>query len=265
MFRKFLLAAAVMIAPAPAQAESLRLFAAGSLRAAMTELIGAFRAARPEHAVESTFGPSGLLRERVEKGETAHVFASADKGHPQKLIDKALALNPLMIFARNELCGIARPGLNVTSDSLLDTMLDPAMRLGISTPKADPSGDYAIELFAKAEALKPGATAALTAKALKLTGGPTSEQPPAGKSAYGHIMGSGKADLFLTYCTNALIAQKEVPGLRIVKVPAALSVGADYGMVVLKQAPPVAAEFAAFVKSTSGQGILARHGFGAGG
>ena len=40
-----------------------------------------------------------------------------------------------------------------------------------STPKADPSGDYAFELFRKAEAIKPGAQTALEKKALQLTGG----------------------------------------------------------------------------------------------
>ena len=48
-------------------------------------------------------------------------------------------------------------------------MLDPAVKLGTSTPKADPSGDYAFEVFAKAEKLKPGANAALEKKALQLT------------------------------------------------------------------------------------------------
>jgi ABC-type molybdate transport system substrate-binding protein len=39
---------------------------------------------------------------------------------------------------------------------LLDTMLRDDVKLGASTPKADPSGDYAFAMFAKAEALKPG-------------------------------------------------------------------------------------------------------------
>ena len=47
------------------------------------------------------------------------------------------------------------------------------MKLGTSTPKADPSGDYAFEVFRKAEAIKPGAQAALEKKALQLTGGPS--------------------------------------------------------------------------------------------
>ena len=37
-------------------------------------------------------------------------------------------------------------------------------KVGTSTPDADPSGDYAFEVFRKAEALKPGAKAALEAR-----------------------------------------------------------------------------------------------------
>lgn len=51
-------------------------------------------------------------------------------------------------------------------------MLDPSVKLATSTPKADPLGDYAWQLFEMADRVKPGATAALQAKALKLSGGP---------------------------------------------------------------------------------------------
>jgi molybdate transport system substrate-binding protein len=41
--------------------------------------------------------------------------------------------------------------------TLLDRMLDAQLKLGASTPKADPSGDYAWQVFRKADQLKPGA------------------------------------------------------------------------------------------------------------
>ncbi len=44
-------------------------------------------------------------------------------------------------------------------------------------------------------------------------------------------------------------------------VPAAFSVGADYGLTVLNGAPPAAANFARFVQSSDGRRILAAHGF----
>lgn len=250
--------------PIMSAAETVRLYAAGSLKAALGEAARAVEAKTPGVEVELEFAASGLLRQRIEKGETAHVFASANVGHPAKLAKAGRAATGVAVFARNRLCALARAGLNVSQSTLLTTLLDPAVRVGTSTPKADPSGDYAFALFAKAEKLKPGARATLEAKALQLTGGPTSERPPPGRNQYAWVMASGKADIFLTYCTNAVLAQKEVPSLRIVQIPAELSVGADYGLIVLKGAPPSAAALAAFIRGDAGQAILAKYGFGAG-
>jgi molybdate transport system substrate-binding protein len=204
------------------------------------------------------------LRERIEKGEAAHVFASADVGHPTKLVAGGLARGKVAVFARNQLCALVRDGLTVKPENLLTTMLEPGVRLGTSTPKADPSGDYAFALFAKAEAQKAGARAALEGKALQLTGGPTSEKAPTGQNQYAWVMMSGKADVFLTYCTNAILARKEAPLLQIVQIPAEVSVGADYGMVVLKDAPAPATSLADFILAEEGQAILVRYGFGRG-
>ena len=67
----------------------------------------------------------------------------------------------MVLFARNRLCALVKPGLKADSATLLERMLEPAVKLGISTPKADPSGDYAFEVFGKADAIKPGARAVL--------------------------------------------------------------------------------------------------------
>jgi len=203
------------------------------------------------------------MRERIEKGETAQVFASANMRHPQTL-EQAGRGGPVALFARNKLCALAQPDLAVDTASLLTVMLDPAVRLGTSTPKADPSGDYAWALFAKAEALEPGAKATLEEKALPLTGGPLSAKAPEGRNTYGWVMESGQADLFLTYCTNGVLAQKEVPDLKIVAVPAGLAVGADYGLLVLDGAPAEAWRLALYILSPVGQAVLADYGFESG-
>lgn len=124
-----------------------------------------------------------------------------------------------------------------------------------------PSGDYAFELFAKAGKLRPGADQALSAKALKLTGGPDSPPPPPDRSVYGVLVAGGQADVFLTYCTNAIVAQREHPSLVVTAVPPALAVGADYGITVISGAPDAARRFAAFVLSPEGRRIIERHGF----
>jgi molybdenum ABC transporter molybdate-binding protein len=247
-----------------ASAESVRLYAAGSLKAALTETARAFEAENAGVKIEMEYAASGLLRERIEGGETAHVFASADLGHPAKLAASGHASSQVMVFARNQLCALARPELKLTPAALLDTMLDPAVRVGTSTPKADPSGDYAFALFAKAEKHKAGARLALEGKAQQLTGGPTSEKAPAGRNQYAWVMEGGKVDVFLTYCTNAVLAKKEIETLQIVQIPAELNVGAEYGMIVLKNAPDSASRFAQFILGEAGQGFLTKYGFGRG-
>jgi ABC-type molybdate transport system substrate-binding protein len=239
----------------------VRLYAAGSLIAAMTEMAQAFTA-QGGTTVTTVFGASGLLRERIERGEVADVFASADVGNPEALARAGKADVPV-VFARNRLCAIAAPGVEVTTDTLLDRMLTPEIRVGTSTPKADPSGDYAWQVFEKAEKLRSGSFAALDAKALKLTGGPQSPQAPPGRSIYASLIGERKADIFLTYCTNALQVTREVSGSRMLALPEPLAVGASYALSVVNPVRLPAARLALFVMSTQGQEILARHGFSA--
>ena len=255
----------LMLVTSSAQAETVHLYAAGSLRAALTEVAGAFEAdSGGQHKVETTFGASGLLRERIESGAAAHVFASADTGHPQRLAEQGLAATPVRIFARNELCALVREGLSVSSERLLDVLLDPKVRLGTSTPKADPSGDYAFALFAKAEGLRAGAKASLEGKALQLTGGPTSPMAPEGRSPYAWMLTSDQADIFLTYCTNALQAKAETPALSVVAIGKALNVGADYGLIALRNGPAAAEGLVKYILAEKAQAILRRHGFGPG-
>jgi molybdenum ABC transporter molybdate-binding protein len=256
------LAAALVFAMNPAAAGPVVLYAAGSLETALGEVAEDFTE-RTGIAVDTAFGPSGLMRGRIEDGETAHVFASANMRHPRTL-EAAGRGGPVALFARNRLCALAQPEVEVTSATLLEVMLAEGIRLGTSTPKADPSGDYAFELFARAAALRDGATEALEQKSLQLTRGPDSPAPPEGRNTYAWVMEGDRADIFLTYCTNAVLARAETPGLRIVPVPPELSVGADYGLMVLDGAPVEAWRLALHVLSPEGQRVLAAHGFESG-
>lgn len=241
--------------------ETVLLHAAGSLRGALTEVANGFEAAGLGK-VQAKFGPSGLLKDEIAGGTAAEVFASANMEHPQALASEKRA-GPVVLFARNRLCALARPGLDVTSASLLARMLDPQVKLGTSTPKADPSGDYAWEVFRRAETINPGVFATLEKKALQLTGGPSSPPVPPGRSIYGELIVQGAADIFLIYCTSAQAAQRENPAQQIVQLPDALSVGADYGLTVVNGASATAYKFALFMLSAEGQRTLAKHGFAA--
>src|SRR5262245_45052366 len=151
---------ALLIMAAPAHsADIVRLYAAGSLRDALDETARAFETTSGMK-VEAKYGPSGILKDEIAGGADADIFASANMEHPRALTQAGKS-GPAVLFARNRLCALVRPGLAVNAATLLERMLDPAVKLGTSTPKSDPSGDYAWEVFRKADTVKPGAFATL--------------------------------------------------------------------------------------------------------
>ncbi|MGO4126257.1 molybdate ABC transporter substrate-binding protein [Inquilinus sp. YAF38] len=252
----------LLAVPAAAADPALTLYGAGSLRGAMLRITEAYRQSGGAEVTVS-FGPSGTMREKIEAGDKVDIFTSADTGHPQRLNQEGLG-RPLVVFARNRLCAIAAPRVGLTADNVLDRALDPAVRLGTSTPKSDPSGDYTWAMFRKAEAIRPGAFAALDGKALQLVGAPDSARKlglPEDANAAAWLIEHDKADMFLGYCTSGKAAQAERPDLVVVPLPKELAVGAAYGLTVLKDAPPEAYRLALFILSPAGQAILAESGF----
>ena len=253
---------AVALDPAAAaEKQEVIVFAAGSLRGALTEVATAWQAVAPQASVAFTFGASGLLKDRLAGGERADVFASANMEHPQALAAAGRAGAPRP-FARNQLCALVAPGIDASPQTLVGRLLDAKVRVGTSTPKADPSGDYAWMMFERIEQSgRSGAFATLSGKALQLTGGPNSPAPPAGRSVYGAVMAAGQADICITYCTGAVVAAREVPSLRVVEVPPEVNVSATYGVVPMMGGAAGGAAFVDFLLSPAGQAVLARHGF----
>jgi molybdate transport system substrate-binding protein len=258
MLRIVAAALATVVIAVPLRAESLKVLAAGSLTDAFSDLVRRYPAA-PDSAPTVEFGPSGLLREQTEAGAQADIFASADMvqarriavGHPERSV---------INFTRNRLCALARATTGLTPDNLLARLLDPTVRLATSTPGADPGGDYAWAVFARADALHPGARATLEAKALKLVGGGDKTPPLVpGKGAVEGVFLADRADVMLGYCSSADTAVRAVPGLAVIPLPPELTVQPAYGMVLLN-ARPATLQFAVFVMSEAGQAVLRAHG-----
>lgn len=114
----FVLAALSLSISATAAAEPIAVYAAGSLRAPLTELAIGF-AKKTGLEVRYTFGASGLLKERIEKNEPADIFAAANTEHPAALVSANLA-DKVRVFARNEMCALVSPKLDgATSETLL--------------------------------------------------------------------------------------------------------------------------------------------------
>jgi molybdate transport system substrate-binding protein len=262
-FLSVLIVAMLPASSIAADTSVVRLHAAGSLRAAMTDIAKSYSETYGTR-VEPVYGGSGALQERLSKGEAGDVFASADMGNPQTLTDAGKA-GPTVLFARNHLCALLRPGLKATPVTLLATMLDPTIKIGTSTPKNDPGGDYAWAVFQKADLERPGSRATLEAKAIKIGNVPGSlAVPTTATNAVVWLFQEKRADIFLSYCTGTAAATKESPGITVLPLPPALSVEAHYGLTVLSGAnKDQAGQFALYILSPAGQKILAQHGFDA--
>lgn len=152
-------------------------------------------------------GSSGRPGSCARASKAAGLFASADRSHPEALEAAGLA-GPVAIFARNTLCALVEPRVEATPETLLARMRDPEPKLGTSTPEADPSGDYARAVFARAT---------LEAKARALAGGPGAPEesaPLEGRSVYGWLIASGAADIFLATTPARSSPHGKRPGSR---------------------------------------------------
>jgi molybdate transport system substrate-binding protein len=244
--------------------EPVTVYAAGSMGGALSAIAKQYTADSGQK-INLVTGPAGLLLEKIEGNARADIFISANMAHPQRLTTEGKAASTV-VFARNRVCVAARPDVGLTSDNLLDKLLDPAVKIGTSTPKADPGGDYAWMLFAKADTVHPGASKILEDKAQQLVGGRVTPDVPAGKNPVKYFMETHRVDVFIGYCSS----HETTPDTSVtqVELPSNLVVSADYGMTVLdgaqnKSTHDAAYRFAMYLMSPQAQAILPRYGFSA--
>jgi ABC-type molybdate transport system substrate-binding protein len=242
-----------------AAGEELVVYGAGSLREAMTQIASAYQAAQGVR-VGTEFGPSGLMRERIERGAKVDVFASADMGHPLKLRQQGRAVVVAM-FARNTLCAVALSRVGLTTANFLDKLLDPETKLGTSTPKADPAGDYAWEMFRLADKLRPGSFAGLDKKARQIVGATLPSTQGSEPDPAIAALRNGTVDMYLGYCTSAQLCMSQVPELQVIVIPEPLRIGPEYGLALLKGASSGAADLMLCMLSVDGEATLKKFGF----
>lgn len=181
-------------------------------------------------------------------------------GNPLTLLNEARATRVVM-FTRNTLCGFAPPAVGLTTANFLERLLDPAIKLGTSTPKADPGGGYTWAMFHRIDALRPGSYAVLDKKAQQIVGGPASNASVGGKDPVAAAFGAGRIDIFIGYRSGTKRLRSQMPALQAAAVPRAIAVGPEYGLAVLSGAGPHAADRALFMLSPEGQQIFARQAF----
>jgi ABC-type molybdate transport system substrate-binding protein len=241
-----------------AEERKLTVFAAGSLREAIGAIAEDFGAAH-KIQIQTEFGPSGRMRGRIEHGEQADLFASADIGHARVLVEQGRA-TVMAMFARNSICALAPESLGLTEATILDKLLDRATRIGISTPKVDPLGDYTVAIYHRISQEHAGSADDLMARSTVIEVPPGGPRPGAG-DAFADALQDRRVDLEIVYCSGRHRFAKLLPTARMTPFPPGLQVGPEYTLAVLKNGDPLAAELALYVLSPNGQAILARSGF----
>lgn len=230
---------------------TLSILAAGSLRAVWPALMAEFAA-----AVDTDFGPAGLLRERIVAGERCDLFASANVAHAEDLLQRGLALKTGR-FAANTLCLTVKRDSVTERDNWLSLLARPDLTLATSTPRCDPSGDYTWQLFAAIEQRHPGLGQQIQAKARCLVGGTDSLSVPAGELAASWLLAERHADMFIGYASYAP-RLSSIPTLQVFTIPAPYNIRAEYAWALCQ---PQASPLAAFLSSPAAQLILRQYGF----
>ncbi len=153
------------------------------------------------------------------------------------------------------------PRVGLTAANFLDRLLDPAVKLGTSTPKADPAGDYTWTMFRRADVLHPGSYEILSGKAKQIVGGSLNSAPINGKDPAVAALASGWVNIVIGYCTSAKLRMSQMAELHVAEVPREIATGPEYGLAVLRGADPGASDLALFMLSPDEQQIFARYGF----
>ncbi|MEO6973549.1 MAG: substrate-binding domain-containing protein [Rhodoferax sp.] len=229
-------------------------YAAGSLHASIDSIIQKFGEKTGIHFV-AIYGLSGKLRSDIETGTSVSVFASASKEHTEALVKEGLLKNSI-VFARNSMCLLAGPEIDIKHGDLVNKMLERDMTLGTSTPKMDPGGDYTWLIFQNAEKIHPGAYASLDQKAQRLVGNPA--LPP---RSIPDMIKNHEIDLFVTYCSSANGLAGKIPGATWKKFPKTINVEANYGIGAATNSDARSDLLIRFILSDVGQKILSSHGF----
>ena len=158
-------------------------------------------------------------------------------GHPVKLLRDGRATRVAM-FTRNTLCGVAVPQVGLTTANFLDRLLDPAVKLGTSTPKADPSGDYTWTMFRRADAQRPGSYEILSGKAQQIVGGPSNSAPVDGQDPAVAALAAGRVDVVIGYCTSVKVRLSQMAELQVAEVPREIAAGPEYGLARRRPSGP---------------------------
>ena len=220
--------------------EGVLVSAASSLTDAFVEVEAAFEAAHPGVDVELNLASSAVLREQILGGAPVDVFASADEENMARLVEAGVVPGTPHVFARNRL-RIAVPAGNPAAVSGLGDFAAEGLLIGLCAARA-PCGSYSDRLLAAA-----GVTPAVDTR------------EPSARALLAKIE-AGELDAGLVYATD-VDSSAGVVGIAVPEdrepPQAAYLVASLEGA----RSATAAEAFIAFVLSSGGREILAKHGF----
>jgi len=241
-----IVSACLLLAAAPALAETITVFAAASLREALDAVVRPFEAATG-HRVAVAYAASNALAKQIEAGAPAAIFVSADTDWVDYVEARGFALaGSRTNLLRNDLVLVAPAGSKASVRLAPGVDLSPLLqdgRLAIANPDSVPAGRYA-----KAALTALGAWERVSARIA----------PAENVRAALSFVARGEAPLGIVYRTDAL-AEKDV---RIVDTfPASSHPPIAYPLVLLKGASPAARALAAHLAAPAMRPTWQRFGF----
>jgi molybdate transport system substrate-binding protein len=232
-------------------ATSLRVYAAASLKGALTKIEPAYETAHGGVTLAISTDSSAALETKIEQGAPADVFLSADTANPQKLVDHGLSAGSVVPFASNRLTVIV-PTTNPASITSPGDLAKSGVKVIAAGPSV-PITQYANQLVEKLATLP----ASPRDFAARYEANIVSREDNVAAIVTKVALGEGDAGI--VYATDA----KTSASVAAVTIPDAANITATYGGVVLAASsnPAQAADFLRWVAGPDGQAILRSFGF----
>ncbi|MCO7460546.1 molybdate ABC transporter substrate-binding protein [Stenotrophomonas maltophilia] len=234
-----------LLATVPAWAADLTVSAASSLTESFRELGAAYEKAHPGAKVDFNFAASGVLLQQISRGAPVDVFASADETTMDQAQQQGLLAGTRQVFAVNALWVVVPPQAKAAPRTLKDLAGAGVQRIALGNPDSVPVGRYAKGAL-EAAGLWPS-----------VQGKTITTQNVRQSLDY---VARGEVDAGFVYATDAQAMPDRVR--RAFAVPVAGRIAYPLAVTRASAQPAEAKRFATFVRSTQGQAILARHGFG---
>lgn len=230
--------------------QTVTVFAASSLSSAFTEIGPAFELAHPGTKVVFNFAASSALRQQLEEGAKADVFAPASQSEMATAVANTLiAPTAVQSFASNEIVLLLAPN-NPANLQNLAQLSQPGLKLVIAHEEV-PAGKYARQVLSQLNGLY-GDTYAAQVLA-NVVSNEENVRQVAGKVQL------GEADAGFVYRSDAVA----FPELATLPIPTGYNVLAEYPVAPLLAAPQpaLAQAFADYLLTPEAQAILQKWGF----